>query len=102
VDNYIGQVIVEINGDSMEPHYPTGTMVRCRSVNHGDWEYINSGVYVVVYSNFFVVKRVKNGPFEGRLTLHSDNTKTGGQIEIPLKQVRQIWRVLRIVDSPAR
>lgn len=99
---FAGQVVVEINGDSMEPLYPTGTLVRCKKVSRADWHYIPSGVYVVVHVSFFVVKRVKNSPKEGVLSLHSDNTETGGMLDVPLDQVRQIWKVLRIVDSPAR
>lgn len=96
------QIVIEIDGDSMEPNYWTGSKVRCKVVPQGDWMYLNSGVYAVVYSNFFVVKRVKNSPTNGILMLHSDNTETGGNIEVPLSEVRRIWRVLRIVDAPAR
>lgn len=101
-ENYTNQVIIEIDGDSMEPNYTSGTKVRCKEIDAGDWVYINSGVYVVVYSNFFVVKRVKNSPSNGILTLHSDNTETGGTTDVPLDDVRKIWKVMRIVDAPAR
>jgi len=96
------QVVIEIDGDSMEPNYMSGSKVRCKEVPDGDWQYLNSGVYVVVYSNFFVVKRVKNSPANGILSLHSDNTETGGTTDVPLSDVRKIWRVMRIVDAPAR
>lgn len=96
------QVVIEIDGDSMEPIYASGTKVRCKEVDPGDWVYINSGVYVVVYSNLFVVKRVKNSPANGVLTLHSDNTETGGTADVPLDDIRKIWKVMRIVDAPAR
>lgn len=96
------QIVIEIDGDSMEPNYWTGSKVRCKVVPQGDWIYLNSGVYAVVYSNFFVVKRVKNSPQNGILMLHSDNTETGGNLEVPLSEVRRIWKVLRIVDAPAR
>ncbi len=101
-DNYADQVVFEIGGDSMEPNYWDGCKVRCKEVKAGDWVYLNSGVYAVAYANFFVVKRVKNSPSDGVLILHSDNVQTGGSIEVPLSKVRKIWRVLRIVDAPAR
>jgi repressor LexA len=101
-DNYMNQVVIEIDGDSMEPNYWNGSKVRCKEMDQGDWQYLNSGVYAVVYGNFFVVKRVKNGPVNGKLTLHSDNIETGGCIEVPLSEIRKIWKVLRIVDAPAR
>lgn len=101
-DSFTKQVVIEIDGDSMEPNYTSGTKVRCKEIDPGDWVYINSGVYVIVYSNLFVVKRVKNSPSNGILTLHSDNTETGGTADVPLSDVRKIWKVMRIVDAPAR
>ena len=38
---------------------------------------------------------------KGFLTLHSDNTETGGSTPVPIEQLRHIWRVIRIVDAPA-
>jgi phage repressor protein C with HTH and peptisase S24 domain len=101
-ESLVGQVVIEIDGDSMEPIYTSGSRVRAKEVDAGDWIYLNSGVYAVVYSNFFVVKRVKNSPANGVLTLHSDNTETGGTTDVPLSEVRKIWKVMRIVDAPAR
>lgn len=101
-ESYVGQIVFEIEGDSMEPNYWEGCKVRCKEVIADDWDFLNSGVYVVVYGSFLVVKRVKNSPIKGKLTLHSDNIDTGGLTEIPLSKVRKIWRVLRIVDAPAR
>jgi repressor LexA len=101
-ENYAGQIVIEIEGDSMEPNYWEGCKVRCKEAPAEDWEYLASGVYAVVYGNFFVVKRVKNSPSKGKLTLHSDNSEKGGSIEIPLSKVRKVWRVMRIVDAPAR
>ncbi|WP_031527036.1 XRE family transcriptional regulator [Dyadobacter crusticola] len=101
-ESYADQVVIEIGGDSMEPNYWDGCKVRCKVVPNGDWVYLNSGVYAVSYGNFFVVKRVKNSPVDGRIILHSDNIETGGSTEVPLEKVRRIWRVLRIVDAPAR
>jgi len=100
--NISDQIVIEIDGDSMEPNYWTGAKVRAKEVPMGDWQYLNSGVYAVVYTNFFVIKRVKNSPQNGIVILHSDNTETGGCIEVPLSDVRKIWRVIRIVDAPAR
>jgi len=101
--NYEGQILIEVNGDSMEPNYPSGTIVRCKQVDPSDWAYIQSGVYAIVFANSFVIKRIKDNNYhEGYLTLHSDNTETGGKLNIKAEDLRQIWKVLRIVDAPAR
>jgi DNA-binding XRE family transcriptional regulator len=101
--SFEGQICIEVNGDSMEPNYPSGTIVRCKQVDPNDWPYITSGVYVVVFANSFVIKRIRDNNFqEGFLTLHSDNTDTGGKINVKTQDIRQVWKVLRIVDAPAR
>lgn len=94
------QLVIEVDGDSMEPTIATGTKVRCKKINKGDWQYLNSGVYVVIYGNYFVIKRVKNSPVNGIVELHSDNTVTGGTLTIPLSEIRKILKVIRIVDAP--
>lgn len=100
---YYGQILIEVDGDSMEPTYPPGTVVRCKQIDPSDWDYLQSGVYAVVYANSFVIKRIKdNNYLDGYLTLHSDNTETGGKINVKAEDLRQIWKVLRIVDAPAR
>ncbi|GHB63896.1 LexA family transcriptional regulator [Persicitalea jodogahamensis] len=101
--NYEGQILIEVNGDSMEPNYPSGTIVRCKQVDPNNWAYLKSGVYAVVFGNSFVIKRVKDNNFqEGFLTLHSDNTDTGGKMDVRIKDIRQIWRVEWIEGAPAR
>ncbi|WP_234734543.1 helix-turn-helix domain-containing protein [Tellurirhabdus bombi] len=97
-----GQIVFAVNGDSMEPRLPSGTKVRCKKVLPEDWPYISSGVYAVSYANSFVIKRVKNNELlaKGYLTLHSDNTETGGSSDVPANQIQNIWKVLRVVDAP--
>jgi DNA-binding XRE family transcriptional regulator len=101
--NYQGQILIEVDGDSMEPNYPSGTIVRCKQIDPGDWAYLKSGVYAVVFANSFVIKRVKDNNFqEGYLTLHSDNTDTGGKMDVRTQDLRQVWRVEWIEGAPAR
>ena len=98
-----GQVIFEVNGDSMDPRYASGTKVRSKLVDPSQWPYLKSGVYAISYAESFVIKRVKDNEIiqKGFLTLHSDNTETGGSTPVPIEQLRHIWRVIRIVDAPA-
>lgn len=101
--NLNGQRVFEIDGDSMEPFYVSGMKVRASLVGNGKWAYLNSGVYVIVYDDFFVVKRIKaNNYAEGFFELHSDNQETGGSVKVPVSQIRSMWKVERIVDGPAR
>ncbi|RZM05059.1 MAG: LexA family transcriptional regulator, partial [Pedobacter sp.] len=89
--SFAGHVVIEVDGDSMEPYYPTGTKVRCKEVDKGDWRYINSGVYAISYANIFVIKRIRNNDYDqGFLMLHSDNTETGGSASAPIDQIHHI------------
>lgn len=101
-ESFANQIVIEIDGDSMEPVLFSGSKVRCKEIDRSDWVYLNSGVYAITYGNFFVVKRIKSSPTDGILTLHSDNGETGGSLNVPLNEVRNIWKVLRIVDAPIR
>lgn len=101
-ESYAGQIIFEVDGDSMEPYYCDGSKIRCKEVPSDDWEFLLSGVYAVAYGNFFAIKRVKNSPVNGILALHSDNSNTSGTTEIPLSKIRKVWRALRIIDAPIR
>ncbi|WP_337045435.1 S24 family peptidase [Emticicia sp. 17c] len=99
------QIVFAIDGDSMEPFYTKGMLVRAKKVPPSDWIYISSGVYIVHYAKvFLVVKRVKTNELQstGFLRLHSDNEITGGSIEVAGKDIHNIWKIVWIVGSPPR
>jgi transcriptional regulator with XRE-family HTH domain len=98
---YEGQVVVEINGDNMEPRLCMGDRVRCLYVSPDNWAFLPAGVYGVAFSHYFVVKRVKNNELQARqfLTLHSDNLQTGGSLDVPREQIRHVWQVVEIVNG---
>ena len=103
-ERYDKDIVFEVNGDSMEPYYYDKMKVRARLVDISEWEYINSGVFIVAYRNNLVIKRIKSNELfsAGYLTLHSDNTQLGGSQMIPKKELQRIWKVMRIVDAPVR
>jgi phage repressor protein C with HTH and peptisase S24 domain len=99
------QIVFQIDGDSMEPFYVQGMLVRAKKVQPNDWIYLSSGVYIVHYAKaFLVVKRVKTNDLQskGYLTLHSDNEQTGGSIEVAGKDIHNIWKIVWVVGSPPR
>ncbi|GAB3881472.1 LexA family transcriptional regulator [Spirosoma agri] len=101
-ENVERNVVFEVRGQSMYPKYSEGTKIRCKIVNPADWEYISSGVYAISYNDSFVVKRIKDNELytKGFLTLHSDNPDYGSTT-VPTDQIHHIWKILRIIDSPA-
>lgn len=101
-ENVDRNVVFTVRGQSMYPKYSEGTKIRCKKINESDWEYITSGVYAFSYNESFVVKRIKNNDLleKGYLVLHSDNPDFGST-PVPIDQIHHIWKILRIIDSPA-
>lgn len=92
-------VIIEIDGDSMEPQLSPGARVLGDEIDSGDWIY-TTGVVAVSFKNQFVVKRIKsNNSIETNLImLHSDNEK-GGSFPIRLEDIKVMWKVIEIVRA---
>ncbi|MFD2521393.1 XRE family transcriptional regulator [Emticicia soli] len=102
-ENLKDNLVFEVDGDSMEPKLWSKMKVRVKPVPHNDWEFIPSGIYLVLYRNeYLVIKRIKSNQMQttGTITLHSDNEETGGSLTLQKKDINNIWRVLRIVDAP--
>ncbi|MGI4871359.1 MAG: S24 family peptidase [Janthinobacterium lividum] len=91
---YAEALVADIDGDSMEPTIINGSKVVITPVQKGNWQYMSSGIYCVIYSDNFVVKRVKNNTLleTGLLMLHSDNPN-GGSFPVKGEDIRAIWRV---------
>lgn len=97
-----GKVVAfPVVGDSMEPQIMDKAKVLCKLVPLGDWKYLSSGVYAVLYNGSFTIKRVKENEMttKGILTLHADNPRHGF-LPIPADDIRGIWKVLRVLESP--
>ncbi len=95
-------LVVPINGDSMEPQLRAGMEVLVEEVPAVDgWRLARPGVYVVVYRNHLVIKRIKENTLAqtGDVWLHSDNPD-GGRELVQMDDLRGMWRVVRIVSAP--
>jgi repressor LexA len=95
-----GSIEMEIDGDSMEPTLQSGWFVACTLIDKSDYKYMTSGVYAIVFGNYFVVKRIKDNDLSrnGTLTLHSDNERAGS-LTIEEQDIVSIWKVLRITEG---
>jgi repressor LexA len=94
-------VVIEVSGNSMTPQLSNGAKVLAEQVDQSNWEYQSGGIFAVMYRDFFVVKRIKDNELLTKkyLTLHSDNA-LGGSVTVSAKDLRGIWRIVSIVDSP--
>lgn len=95
-----GTLVIEVDGDSMEPTLMSGWSVACYKIPKSDFKYLPGGIYGIVFGNFFVIKRIKDNNIlrDGTLTLHSDNER-GGVLTVPADELRGIWKVVKIVDG---
>ncbi|QMW07142.1 LexA family transcriptional regulator [Spirosoma foliorum] len=94
-------VVLEISGSSMTPQLIHGAKVLAVPINENNWEYQSGGVYAVMYRDYFVVKRIRDNELLTRkyLTLHSDNPN-GGNVTVPLSDIRGLWKIVAIVEAP--
>ena len=94
-------VVIEISGNSMTPQLSNGAKVMAEQVDQSNWEYQSGGIFAVMYRDFFVVKRIRDNELMTKkyLTLHSDNP-LGGSVTVGHKDLRGMWKIVCIVDSP--
>lgn len=97
-------LVVDIDGDSMEPQLRSGMKVLVEELSNIDqWKDARPGVYIVVFQHHFVIKRIKHNTLRatGKVLLESDNPE-GGIEEVIIDDIHGMWRVIRGVDVPIR
>lgn len=63
-ERYDNALAMRIDGDSMEPRLERGDVVLAFFQEKSEWEYLNPGIYAVVYRNSFVIKRIKKNTLQ--------------------------------------
>lgn len=95
-------VVIEINGDNMEPNLLPGDKVTAYEVDPDDWPYV-TGPVALSYKDEFVVKRIVRNDLMllGHLQLTSDNP-AGGSFPVPQAEIKTIWRLDERVGGKVR
>lgn len=98
-EKYERAIAIRIDGDSMEPRLERGDVVLAFRQDESEWEYLNPGVYAVVYRNSFVIKRIQKNTLQtsGAVELISDNA-IHGPILVKVEDIRGIWKVTRLIE----
>lgn len=98
-EKYEKAIAIRIDGDSMEPRLERGDVVLAFYQEKSEWEYLNPGVYAVVYRNSFVIKRIQKNTLQstGTIELLSDN-EIHGPISVRMEDIRGIWKVTRLIE----
>lgn len=86
-------VVIEIDGDSMEPQLKAGMEVLAVPVDRSNYAYQSSCVVAVVFLDYFLVKRIKSNTLmqDGTLMLHSD--KDDSTLIIKGEDIYGMWRI---------
>lgn len=94
--------IFEVEGDSMYPTIPSGSLILAKKIPEQSWHYAE-GVVVVVFSDFVVVKRIAANKLltDNCLVLKSDN-EDYGMMTVALSDLRGLFKAKRIISSPIR
>lgn len=94
------QIVFVIDGDSMSNQVKDGSKVLFESVPDGNINYINSGIYAIVFDSQFVIKLVKENDIQkhGYLTLYTDDG-TNSYFRVERSLIRKVWRAIRIVEQ---
>lgn len=87
----------EVKGDSMEPVLHDKNIVLCSLYDYEDWEDVDFEVYVTVYNNDIVIKRLAFD--KGDLIFVSENEDEYPQKRVPLSKVKEIWKVRRVISG---
>lgn len=84
----------------MSPQLHRGQKVILKSLASNEWEWLRSGVYAVRYTNYLVLRRVKENDLRenGRLALYADNEKSGA-IHLKRADIIAIYSVLQVFGS---
>ncbi len=98
---YPHAAVLEVEGSSMSPRLMHGAKVLAVCIDKDDWCYQSSGIYAVMYRDYFVIRRIKDNDLLTRnmLTLHSDNPEAGS-MPVPAKDIRGVWKVVKVVEAP--
>ncbi len=93
-------VVARLTDDAMGPRYVKGMRLLARVVPQQDWEYTNSGLFLVLYKSTFVMRRIKENELISKdyLTLYADSPDAGF-VTVKRDDLRSIWEVLEIVSG---
>lgn len=97
-EKYENALAFAIDGDSMEPELRRGDVVLSFLQEKSEWEYLNPGIYAIVYRNSFTIKRIKRNTLQslGMVELLADN-EIFGSLTVKAEDIRAIWKVSRLI-----
>lgn len=88
---------ITVNGDSMSPEYPNGSIILIKQINHHS--FIEWGkTYVLNTCNGVVIKNVRKSPHDDRITCHSINPNYD-DFDIYYEDIYTMYKVLMCLTT---
>lgn len=94
--------VFEVDGDSMFPTIPSGSLILAKKIPERSWHYAE-GVVVAVFAEYVVVKRIGRNCLltDNYIVLRSDN-EGYGEMTVALADIRGLYKAKRIISSAIR
>jgi len=97
--DYKNAVVINIEGNSMEPKFPSGSKIVAVPMPENQWEYASGYIAISLKAEVFMFKRVKSaGPKS--IVLISENPQFPEEREVTLDSINIMWKVLHLVYAP--
>jgi transcriptional regulator with XRE-family HTH domain len=97
--DYKNAVVINIEGNSMEPKFPSGSKIVAVPMPENQWEYASGYIAISLKAEVFMFKRVKSaGPKS--IVLISENPQFPEEREVALDSINIMWKVLHLVYAP--
>lgn len=100
-ERYVGAIVVEVFGDSMEPDLHSGERMVVWHIPEGKWEQLHNTVCVVSYDDTVTIKAIaENELYEhNRLKLRAANPPSSYFV-VGRDKINSIWEVREYYDRP--
>ena len=95
--------VIEVDGDSMQPHYIPNDRLLCKIINPEDWQYQNNDIFVFWFRDTFTIKRIyeNNLSVNETLSLFADNDEKF-KLTINGSDIRYMFKIIRIASGAKR
>lgn len=93
-------IAFDVLDNSMSPQLHRGQKVIIKPEPIEKWDWLRSGVYVVKYASYAVIRRIKQNDLRenGKLVLYADNDISGA-IHLKRADILAIYLVIQVVGS---
>lgn len=96
--DYQNAIVFDVPDNAMEPTILEGSKILATKVEPPNWHKLNSGIYMIMFEEKLLLRRVINNELllTSTLSIHADNPKHG-YIIIDSQDIKHIWQFEAII-----